>query len=220
MLIDRGSSHVLKTQAELVARADALHYRLVDYGYRVSTGPLVWNRHKKSLRDTPGEGRYPLIWAESVRSQGVFEFRAQRRNHKPYFEPKTDEYWVVTDFPCVLLQRTTAKEQGRRLVAAELPMSFLREHGAVVIENHLNMIRPIVAPPSVSPGALAALLNSAAVDQLFRCINGSVAVSAYELESLPLPSPDSMKEIEQLVRARARRQSVEYAVEHLYWNGY
>ena len=209
-----------KTQAELVARAAALHYRLVDYGYRVSTGPLVWNRHKQSLRDTPGEGRYPLIWAESVRSQGVFEFRAQRRNHKPYFEPKTDECWVATDFPCVLLQRTTAKEQGRRLVAAVLPLSFLHEHRAVVIENHLNMIRPIDGPPSVSPGALAALLNSAVVDQLFRCISGSVAVSAYELESLPLPSPDSMKEIEQLVRAYAQRQSVESAVEHLYWNGY
>ena len=208
-----------ESQSGLVSRADELPCRLVDYGYKVSTGPLVWNRHRQSLRDRPGEGRYPLLWAESVRWDGVFEFRAERRNHKPYFEPSVEEFWVVTDFPCVLLQRTTAKEQGRRLIAAELPTSFLREHRAVVVENHLNMIRPIAGTPCVTPGAVAALLNSAVVDQLFRCINGSVAVSAYELKSLPLPSPESMKEVERLVREPAKRQTVECAVERLYGNG-
>ena len=105
-------------QSDLVGRVSQLPYRLADYGYTVSTGPLVWNRHKSGLRDEPGEGRYPLLWAESVRSNGVFEFRAQKTNHKPYFEPGRKEHWVVTDHPCVLLQRTTAKEQCRRLIAA------------------------------------------------------------------------------------------------------
>ena len=208
-----------EVQSEVVRRVDALPSRLADYGYKVSTGPLVWNRHKPSLRDSPGKGRYPLVWAESVRAEGVFEFRAQRRNHKPYFEPNVAEFWVVTDVPCVLLQRTTAKEQDRRLIAAELPASFIHEHGAVVIENHLNMIRPIAGTPSVSPAAVAALLNSAVVDRLFRCINGSVAVSAYELESLPLPPPEAMEGVERLVQQRAKRQALEHAVERLYGNG-
>ena len=127
-----------EAQSVLVRQVEELPYRLADYGYTVSTGPLVWNRHKPSLRDRPGKGRYPLVWAESVRSGGVFEFRAEKRNHKPYFEPKASEGWVVTDFPCILLQRTTAKEQCRRLIAAELPASFIEEHGAVVVENHLE----------------------------------------------------------------------------------
>ena len=113
-------------QSALVRRVDGLPYRLADYGYTVSTGPLVWNRHKPSLRDQPGKGRYPLVWAESVRAEGVFEFRAEKRNHKPWFEPKANEHWVVTDVPCVLLQRTTAKEQCRRLIAAELPAALAR----------------------------------------------------------------------------------------------
>ena len=99
-----------------------------------------------------GKGRYPLVWAESVRAEGVFEFRAERRNHKPWFEPKANERWVVTDVPCVLLQRTTAKEQCRRLIAAELPAAFIEEHGAVVVENHLNMIKPLNGTPQVAPG--------------------------------------------------------------------
>ena len=205
-----------KTQNALLQQVNKLPYRLADYGYTVSTGPLVWNRHKSSLRDQPGKGRYPLVWAEAVRSDGTFEFRAQKRNHKPYFEPKTEEYWVVTDFPCVLLQRTTAKEQCRRLIAAELPESFIKEHGAVVIENHLNMIKTINGVPEISPVALAALLNSNVVDQVFRCINGSVAVSAYELEALPLPSPEGMKKIESLVRHRAKHKTLESQVKRLY----
>ena len=81
------------------------------------------------------------------------------------------------------------------------------------------MIRPVAGTPSVSPAAVAALLNSAVVDRLFRCINGSVAVSAYELESLPLPSPQAMEGIERLVQRRAKRQTLEHAVESLYGNG-
>ena len=208
-----------KAHSKLVRGVQRMPHRLADYGYKVSTGPLVWNRHKPSLRDRPGKGRYPLIWAESVRSDGTFEFRAQKRNHKPYFEPLPHENWAVTDFPCVLLQRTTAKEQSRRLIAAEMPASFVAKHGAVVVENHLNMIRPVGGAPSVSPAALAALLDTAVVDELFRCINGSVAVSAYELEALPLPSPEAMAEIERLVRRRADRRTVEQAALLLYSEG-
>ena len=208
-----------EAQSVLVRQVYELPYRLADYSYKVSTGPLVWNRHKASLRDRPGKGRYPLVWAESVRSDGLFEFRAEKRNHKPFFEPKSNERWVVTDFPCVLLQRTTAKEQCRRLVAAELPASFIEKHGAVVVENHLNMIKPLNGAPKVALSALAVLLNSDVVDQVFRCINGSVAVSAYELEALPLPSPEGMKEIERLVNKHAKRETLERAVERLYSNG-
>lgn len=57
------------------------------------------------------------------------------------------------------------------------------------------MIRPLNGTPKVSPAALTVLLNTDVVDQLFRCINGSVAVSAYELQALPLPPPEDMQEI-------------------------
>ena len=203
-------------QCMLVRQAERLPHRLADFGYTVSTGPLVWNRHKQSLRDEPGKGRYPLVWAESVRSHGKFEFRAFKRNHKPFFEPKPNETWVVSDMPCILLQRTTSKEQNRRLKAAELPISFVKKHGGVVVENHLNVIKPLDGKPKVTSAALSALLNSETVDRLFRCINGSVAVSAYELNSLPLPSPEDMKAIERLVYRRAKRKTVEQVVERLY----
>jgi adenine-specific DNA-methyltransferase len=210
----------IRSHQLLVNRIVRMPHRLKDWGYRVSTGPLVWNRHKGQLRSSPGRETFPLVWAEAV-TPGKFEHRAAKRNHAPYFHIKgaADE-WLKVDTPCVLVQRTTAKEQARRLVAAELPESFIRCHGAVVVENHLNMIRQAnSAPLTVSPAALAAVLNSEIVDEVFRCISGSVSVSAFELESLPLPSPEKMTNIEKLVRSGKPSYLVGASIRALYFSG-
>lgn len=179
----------------LAARLRSMPCRLADWGYRVKTGPLVWNRFKSQLRDKTCKGSIPLVWAESITPQGKFIFRSERRNHKPYFRILPDDEWLVVRCGCVLLQRTTAKEQARRLIAAEMPAQFIQENGGVTVENHLNMLLPLSDKPSVSPALLAAFLNTESADRAFRCLSGSVAVSAYELENLPLPSPSELKKL-------------------------
>lgn len=202
-------------QGQLIPALQDMTHRLRDYGYEVSTGPLVWNRHKKQLRAHPDKGTLPLIWAECVTPAGAFVFRADKKNHEPYFKPSDGDEWLITRSPCILLQRTTAKEQNRRLIATELPRGFLVEHGAVVIENHLNMIRPIDGAPRIPPRVLTAFLNAEIVDKAFRCFSGSVAVSAYELEALPLPPPESLDCIADLVRAGAGRTVIDRACARL-----
>jgi adenine-specific DNA-methyltransferase len=202
--------------SKLIRTAERMQARLRDWGYRVSTGPLVWNRHKGQLsRTSEGANIYPLIWAEAVTSDGRFCFRARKRNHLPYFRVGHQDQWLLTRHPCVLVQRTTAKEQARRLIAAELPEEFVNRHGAVVIENHLNMIRP-VQPPKVRPALIASLLNSRVLDQLFRCMNGSVAVSAFELEALPLPPAEQLAGLERLLLMGSDRQRIEAECARLY----
>jgi adenine-specific DNA-methyltransferase len=193
-----------------------MSHRLADWGYSVSTGPLVWNRHKSQLRDRPGKHRLPLLWAEAITSDGRFVFRAEKRNHAPYFELRKGDDWLVIGKPCVLLQRTTAKEQQRRLIAAALPAELLEAHGGVVIENHINMLKATVEEPAVPADVLAAFLNSTAADRAFRCVSGSVAVSAFELEALPLPAPEELAELDRLVRARAAREEIEAECLRLY----
>ena len=199
----------------LIAAAEAMPARLADWGYSVSTGPLVWNRFKAQMRDRTGRGAHPLIWAEAVTADGRFVFRAEKRNHAPYFKIERGDAWLLVEEACVLVQRTTAKEQARRLIAAELPAEFIAQHGGVVVENHLNMVRPR-ARPAVSPATVAAVLNSRVADQLFRCINGSVAVSAFEMEALPLPSPTAMQAVEALVSSGACSAAVEDELARLY----
>lgn len=200
----------------LTDRLAAMPCRFADWGYKISTGPLVWNRFKDQLRSKTGKDTFPLIWAESVTAHGRFIFRAEKKNHEPYFHTLPCDEWLKISKPCVLLQRTTAKEQARRLIAAELPAAFIKQHGSVVVENHLNMVRPINGAPKVSPAVVAAVLNSEIVDTVFRCISGSVAVSAFELESLPLPNAQAMKGIETLVSKNASQQQIERALRALY----
>ncbi len=204
-------------QAPLISRMRAMPYRLFDYGYQVSTGPLVWNRHKAQLYHDHVAGALPLIWAESVTPDGHFRFRAEKKNHAPFFLPKAGDAWLITRAPCVLVQRTTAKEQRRRLICAELPESFIDFHGAVVIENHLNMVRPMHAAPAISPRVLAALFNSSTVDAAFRCINGSVAVSASELEALPLPAPEEARQLETLLDQGVSQAMLDKAIHDMYF---
>jgi adenine-specific DNA-methyltransferase len=200
--------------SKLIAAAELMRSRLGDWGYQVSTGPLVWNRFKSQLRDR-SPGAHPLIWAESVTADGRFLYRANKKNHAPYFKLEAGDEWLRVRDACVLVQRTTAKEQPRRLIAAELPIRFIRDHNGVVVENHLNMVKPR-GKPLVSPAAVAAVLNSDVVDQVFRCISGSVAVSAFELQSIPLPDAAEMKIIEQLVTEGAPRKKIESVLSKLY----
>jgi adenine-specific DNA-methyltransferase len=200
----------------LIARAEKMTARLADWGYTVSTGPLVWNRFNGQFRDKAGsKTTFPLIWAEAVTADGRFVYRAQKRNHSLFFKLESGDDWLVVAEPCVLVQRTTAKEQARRLIAAELPAEFVDKHGGVVVENHLNMIRA-KGKARIPLSVVAALLNSRVVDDVFRCMNGSVAVSAFELEALPLPAPDDAKVLVRLVTRGAERSAVEAECDRLY----
>lgn len=200
----------------LLEKLVSMPHRLADYGFSVHTGQLVWNRHKGQLRAEKGKGCYPLIWAESVTAEGGFNFSAVRRNHTPCFQLPRGQDHLLTRCACVLVQRTTAKEQKRRLIAALLPETFVKSHGGVVVENHLNMIKPIPRKALVSSATISTLLNTKALDLAFRCISGSVAVSAYELNTLPLPSPEQIKAIEKLIQSGTSQKIIESLIARIY----
>jgi adenine-specific DNA-methyltransferase len=204
-------------QVKLTRCMRAMPHRLSDYGYGVSTGPLVWNRFKDQLHRDRKPAFYPVVWAESITRAGRFVWRSEKRNHAPWFEARLPkDNWLIVTQPCVLLQRTTSKEQARRLIAAEMPEAFVRQHKGVLVENHLNMVRTLVPEPRVPAAVIAMLLNSAIVDAAFRCINGSVAVSAFELEELPLPSPAVMTKLAALIGRNAPAQKIEAVIAAAY----
>lgn len=208
------------SQSDLAAMCHRLPHRLADLGYSVATGPLVWNRHKERLSTRQVKEAIPLIWAECVdpSGSGTFTFKATGRNHVPWFKPSRKDDPNIVRQACVLVQRTTSLEQSRRLIAAELPESFIKEHGgSVTVENHLNMVRSASGSnPPVTSKVITVLLNSETVDQIFRCINGSTAVSAYELESMPFPSPEECKRLERMISSGAGKHAIENAIKEMY----
>jgi hypothetical protein len=205
-----------KTQQALLDRAVRMSNRLPKCGFTVCTGQLVWNRHKNQLRGLPNGKTAPLIWAESVLPDGTFRFKSVRPNHKPFFELLPNQEYLVTKQECVLVQRTTAKEQHRRLISAVMPKAFLDHYGGwTVIENHLNIVKP-TEDTRVSLEVISALLNSHTVDQVFRCMSGSVAVSAYELNALPLPDIQDLDALGDLIKSSRGKDEIETFIGRLY----
>ena len=85
-----------------------------------------------------------------------------------------------------------------------------------MVENHLNMVYSASTKPRLALRTLATLLNSATLDQAFRCINGSVAVSAYELNSLPLPNAEQMRLLQELVLSGGASSDIEQLIASFY----
>jgi adenine-specific DNA-methyltransferase len=176
--------------APVAATAALLPLRLTQVGYRCSTGPLVWNRRAADLGSAKRKGTLPVLWAADI--DGGTLHRDRRRDGLRYLRLSGNDDQVLTlGEPAVLVQRTTSPEQTRRLVAAELTDEDLQAWGGrVVVENHVNVLRPTVEWPLLSLRTLTAVLASDALDRVMRSLSGSVAVSAYELEAMPLPAPE------------------------------
>ncbi|MGW3723197.1 Eco57I restriction-modification methylase domain-containing protein [Streptomyces sp. NPDC005133] len=178
----------------LIEAAQRMTHRLADHHWAVSTGPLVWNRHKPQLSAKPKDEAIKIIWAADLDGGELHQDPA--RDHQRYLHLRErDEKVLVLERPAVLTQRTTAPEQPRRLLAAALDAETLaRWGGRVSVENHVNVLTAQRDDSELLPQILTALLDSEALDRLYRCLTGSVAVSAYELSALPLPAPDTLRE--------------------------
>lgn len=170
----------------LIRKASQLEARLSDYGWKASTGPLVWNRHKPQIDSAHRDGAVPILWAADLEGGEIRRAAAREAQRWICLRPQ-DDFMRLTE-PTILVQRTTAPEQPRRLVVSTLDAATLAEWGgAVVVENHVNVLRCSDVESALSPPLLQRLLNTETFDRLYRCLTGSVAVSAYELEALPLP---------------------------------
>jgi adenine-specific DNA-methyltransferase len=181
------------SDASLAAAAAALPLTLHAAGWHASTGPLVWNRRREDLHRRAARDRDYVLWAADI-DGGTVE-RDAKRNALRYLtlHGVADRNVMSLAAPAVLVQRTTAPEQPRRLVVAELTEADLeRLGGSVVVENHLNVLRPTVDAPLLTRATLARVLASRTFDRLMRCISGSIAVSSYELAALPLPDADTL----------------------------
>ena len=178
--------------AHVAAAAATMPLTLASAGWQVSTGPLVWNRRRVDLGPDRRTGSARVIWAADL--DGGRLHRDPVRDGLRWLALRASDATVMLlEQPAVLVQRTTAPEQQRRVVCVELSLKALQEWGeAVVVENHVNVIRPREPTPLLSNAALTAVLSTNTIDRLTRCISGSVALSAYELESLPLPDAETL----------------------------
>jgi adenine-specific DNA-methyltransferase len=177
------------------AAPDQRVFVLADYGYRTRVGKVVPTRERERLRQRRNRTSLPLVWASDIRPDGSFLFASGRKfGNALWYDPPSIPVAYSTVRPAVAVQRTSNRDQRRRLNAAAISLDFLRQHRTYgfVAENHVIVLEATSAKPSVSPRKLAALLNSDPINERFATVAGSFSVSATLLARLALPDPKTL----------------------------
>lgn len=196
--LEPGAAAELKLPAEAGApwpfpsgkRMKAGGAKLADYGVQARAGYFVWNREQDRLLKRARKGAVPLVWAKNVKV-GTLCRPAGKDGAKTDFVLFDGPSSAIIRSSAAVMQRTTNDKQPRRLVAAMVAPEVRKTWGGFVSENHTIVL--------VSEGArelklLVALLNTAAVDDRYRAVSGTAAVSVKLLRDLDLPPPDIFSE--------------------------
>lgn len=104
---------------------------LYDLNYKVKTGRLVWNQHKRFLTNDPKES-IPLIWAHNIGEEGELKFPISREDKPQYVKIKNYDVG-----PAVVVNRITGSINSVKLRAAIIPAGK-----KFIAENHVNVIFP------------------------------------------------------------------------------
>lgn len=175
---------------------DSWNAKLTDYGFQISTGPVVPFRTREFLSAgivACNRDLVPLLWMSNVQPmRTIWPYNcAQTRDAAKQFIENCirtrSARLLLPNKTMVLLRRFSAKEEKRRLTASPL-LEGQFKFTYLGVENHVNYIhRPAGLMSPDDARGLAALLNSALLDRYFRICNGNTQVGAIELRHMPLP---------------------------------
>lgn len=160
---------------------------LADYGVTARAGYFVWNRETERLVRKLGRTQrgYPLIWAKNVRP-GELCRPAGKKGAGIDFVTFPDDSTAIITGAAAVMQRTTNDKQPRRLVAAMVDPAISSRWGGFVSENHTIVL---TGDDPEQLELAVKLLNTAAVDNRYRRVSGTAAVSVTLLRKLDLPAP-------------------------------
>jgi adenine-specific DNA-methyltransferase len=174
---------------------------LRDLGLEISTGPVVPFRAEEYLLDEPTEvpESAPLLWMHNMQDMEVVWPLKKSRKASAIRACEGTMPLLLPVKNYVLVKRFSSKEQKRRLYASVLLQSGF-PYEIVGIENHVNYIhRPNGNLSVYEAFGIAAILNTALVDNFFRSLNGNTQVNATDIRSLPFPSIEDIRKIGKLV---------------------
>ncbi len=165
-----------------------------DLGFRMKTGIIVDFRQLESLREQEEADTCPLFYSQHIKNSRV--------NHLPSGK-KFD--WVITSKPglvqknkdYVFCKRFTAKEEKRRLQCGIFLSSDFAEYSYIGTQNKINFIERIDGAEMSTEEiyGVFGLLNSTLFDIYYRILNGSTQVNSTEVNSIPVPPIEKIREI-------------------------
>lgn len=175
-------------EAEILSRVNSQTNTLQSDELRMRTGIIVDFRTKDVLRDNMEEGSYPLFYSHHI------------KNGRVSWPVGHDAEYIVTDRSAYLQENTdylfvkrfTSKEEKRRLQCGIYLKNDHSQYKYISTQNKINYIK--CDAPELAYG-LFVILNSSLYDAYYRILNGSTQVNSTEINCMPVPSKESIRQM-------------------------
>ncbi len=160
----------------------------LDQTFELGNGGYVWNQHKDLIQEEHRDGSLPLVSAACIRPyELVFPYTGPHASHKRPFSLVNDEIEkLVHSEQAILIQRTTPRKVGRRLVAGIPSNEFHAQYPNYFLENHVNYVKAMVEDKLDLLYGLMGWLNCDLLNFAFQLRNGTAQVSLFDLGLLPV----------------------------------
>ena len=170
--------------------------------FRCGNGGYVWNQNKELLSATYEDNSLPLISAASIEIYGFnFPYDGSHASHKRLFSRQNKRVEkVMHSQPALLVQRTTPRKVGRRLIIGMTSDKFYSEYPRYFLENHINYIKALDDENVNLLYGLMGWLNSDLINFVFQLRNGNSHVSVFELGLFPV-NLEMVKQLVDLTKA-------------------
>ena len=165
--------------------------------FSCGNGGYVWNQNKELLSENDRDNSLPLISAASIELYGFnFPYAGSHASRKRLFSCQNKRVEkVMHSRPALLVQRTTPRKVGRRLIVGVPSDEFYADYPRYFLENHINYIKTLDDENVNLLYGLMGWLNSDLINFVFQLRNGNTHVSAFELGLFPV----NLEMVEQLV---------------------
>lgn len=177
-----------KEEADILLRVNSQSSTLKSDDLRMRTGLIVDFRTREVLRDSDEDGSFPLFYSHHI------------RNGRVHWPSGHESEYIVTDKSGYLQENTdylfvkrfTSKEEKRRLQCGIYLKADHSKYKYISTQNKINYIK--CDTPELAYG-LYVLLNSSLYDSYYRILNGSTQVNSTEINMMPVPSKESIRQM-------------------------
>ena len=181
-------------EIDVIRTIQKYNHTFPEVGLRMRTGIVVDFRQQSELRMNPGEHIVPLFYSQHIHKGMV--------QHNP--SGKSFE-WIIDEKPgliqenknYVFCKRFTAKEEPRRLQCGIYLAKDFPEYTFIGTQNKINYVDRLDGAEMdlQTTYGVYALLNSTLFDLYYRVLNGSTQVNSTEINSIPVPPIEKIRQI-------------------------
>lgn len=179
-------------EVQVLKRLRKFDKTLPAIGVRMKTGLTVDFRNRDILRDQEEEGAIPLFYPQHIK-EGKVEFPIQKEHEYVVTEQKG---LMQENKNYLFVKRFTAKEEHRRLQCGVYLAKRFPQYTKISTQNKINFVDGVLTEMSEClVYGLYVIFNSTLYDEYYRILNGSTQVNSTEINAMPVPDLESIKEM-------------------------